>query len=273
MLNFFKTHILYNNDGYNGFITILFTAILMMFFEVVFFMNIGLNDIKKSLDILKNKLKVNIDKKLLGNEKYCNYLYKTIKTDHSNKIFNKYCKDNYNNNNNNNELNEYILKLKQSSEINNILGIGKTASIIYGTDIKSQVENIESILRSITDMSDPDIIISSLYDYYREHPEFAKSGGVIKNILKDKYNNEINNNAWELIIIVITILSTIIFMFKICDDPNKKSEISIKRVLWNFAFVFFGIVAYQIYFYYNIALKYQYYGNNYLELIDYYKNI
>lgn len=272
MLDFFKTHILYNNDGYNGFVTILFTAILTTFFEVVFFMNVGLNDIQRSLDGMKNKMKLNLDHKLLGSDKYCNYLFNTTKTKHSEDIFNKYCKDfkknQKKNNNNNDEINEFILKLKQSSQINNVLGLGGAASILYGSDIKSQVENIESILKSVTDISDPEILASSLYDYYRQHPEFAQSGNVVKNLLKDKYNNEINNNAWELIMFIITILCTIIFMFKMTSGNY---NFSIKRVIWNFVFVAFGIIAFQIYFYYNVATKYEFEGTNYAELIDFYK--
>jgi hypothetical protein len=271
MLDFFKTHILYDKDGYNGFVSILFTAILMTFFEVVFFMNVGLHDIQNGLDAIKNKLKINLDQKLLGSKKYCNYLYNTTRTKHSDEIFNKYCKKHNNKKNTKNmdvDINEFILKLKQSSQIDNTLG--GAASILYGTDIKSQVENIESIIKSVTNISDPEILISSLYDYYRMHPEFAQSNNVIKNLLKDKYNNEINNNAWELVIFIITILSTIIFMFKMSNPLH--SNLSFKRILWNFAFVTFGIIAFQIYFYYNVATQYQFEGTNYVELIDFYKS-
>jgi hypothetical protein len=269
MLNFFKNNILYNNDGYNGFVTILFTAILMTLFEVVFFMNIGLKDISLSLMHLKNKLKINLDSNLLGNQKYCNYLYNTTRTKHSDEIFDKHCqnfKKKHINNENNDEINEFILKLKQSTQINSVLG--GAASVLYGVDIKSQVENIESILKSVTDISDPEILISSLYDYYRQHPEFAKGNSVIKELLKNKFNTEVNNNAWELLIFITTILITIIFMFKTAPNSN---GFSAKRVLWNFAFITSGIIAFQIYFYYNVGTQYEFEGNELAELIDFYK--
>ena len=47
-------------------------------------------------DGLQNKIKTDLDAKLLGSDKYCNYLYNTIRTRHSNKIFDKYCKNKIN---------------------------------------------------------------------------------------------------------------------------------------------------------------------------------
>tara|TARA_Y100000389_G_scaffold3807_1_gene3666 strand:+ start:1888 stop:2709 length:822 start_codon:yes stop_codon:yes gene_type:complete len=268
MLDFFKTHILYNNDGYNGFVALLFTAILMALFEVLFFLNVGLKDVKSGLDGLQNKIKTDLDAKLLGSDKYCNYLYNTIRTRHSNKIFDKYCKNKINKKTkqeNENDYNELILKIKQSTQLSDI---GKTASVLYGTDVKSQVENIENILKSVTSISDPELLISSLYDYYREHPEFAHSNNVIKNLLKDKLNVEVERNAWELLVFVITILLTIIFMFRMTTN---KYNFSPSRVLWNFSTVAAGIISFQIYFYFNVASQYEYDGSDITELIDFYK--
>lgn len=269
MLNFFKNHILYNNDGYNGFVTILFTAILMTFFEVVFFMNIGLKDITNSLNALQNKFKLNLDSNLLGNQKYCNYLYNTTRTKHSDDVFNEYCQDFKNTQTkteNKAEINEFILKLKQSTQIDSKLG--NAAAILYGEDIDSKVNNIELILKSVTSISDPEILISSLYDYYRQHPELVQGNNVVKNLLKNKFNTEVNNNGWELIIFIITFLMTIIFMFK--TAPNTR-DFSMSRVLWRFAFVSSGIIAFQIYFYFNVAKKYVFEGDDLAELIDFYK--
>jgi hypothetical protein len=268
MLDFIKTHILNDSDGYNGFLTILCTAILMTFFEVVFFMNIGLNDINNSLSALQNKFKLNLDTKLLGNQKYCNYLYNTKRTKHSNDIFDKHCQNFKNkriNNDNENEteINEFILKLKQSTYIDSSM-----TSILYGEDIKSKVDNIQSILKSVTDISDPEILISSLYDYYKQHPEFIQGNNVIKNMLKHKFNTEVNNNAWELIVFIITILTTIISMQNMSPSLN---SFSTSRILWNLALTSSGIIGFQIYFYYNVASKYIYEGSELTELIDFYK--
>ena len=59
-------------------------------------------------------------------------------------------------------------------------------------------------------------------------------------------------------------------MFKMSNQLH--SNLSFKRVIWNFAFTTFGIIAFQIYFYYNVTTQYEIDGKNYLELIDFYKS-
>jgi len=264
MLNFFKKNILNDKEGINGFITILFTAIFITLFEIIFFINIGLKDVKAGINSLQNKLKLDIDEKLLGNDKYCNFLYNSIRTKHSNDIFDKFCKNKKNKKTKqeyNLEYNELLSSLKKSSTSNDLI------AVLNGTDLKTQTDNISNVLKSVSSISDPELLLSSLYDYYRSHPEIGQSNNVVKQMLQNKYNTEITRNAWELFVFIIAILLTIIFMFNMSNISNK---IEYNKVMWNFAFISACIAIFQINFFYNVAKKYQYEGNDTTEIIDYY---
>lgn len=192
MFNLFKVHIINDEEGYNGFITLLFTSLIMVIFKVIFFLNIGLPDVKNGIDSLKDDLKSTLDTKLLGSPDYCSFLRNTTRTKHSNEIYNKYC---------NNNFDDEIYKIKKNSKIPT-----------NTNDIFGQISNIEDILGSITNLSGG-VITSSLYDYYRKHPELIQSNNVIKNLLKDKFNTEVRRNAYELVFYIFSILSVIVITY------------------------------------------------------------
>lgn len=284
MREFINKHIYDNKDGINGLVTILFTALCITTFEILFFMNVGLKDIKTGIHTLKGQAKKAIDENLLGNKDYCEYLYNSKKTKHSQNIYDTYCKKNENiykkkektidltqkyNNIMSSIKNNY--KLLENNNLDSTFSnakLGKYGEIYHGYDAVSQLNNIETLITSLTDLVNPKILMSSIYDYYKKHPEFMQSSSVVKNLLSNKFNTEVNRNAWELLSFIFLIITSITGLYYLKADQN---QLDIKRILINFFFVSLFIIMFQIYFYFNVTKDYYYEGTELAEIIEYYK--
>tara|TARA_B110000263_G_scaffold142679_1_gene123869 strand:+ start:1767 stop:2642 length:876 start_codon:yes stop_codon:yes gene_type:complete len=288
MFDFIKRNLLNDRDGINGIITIILCAILLTTFEVLFFMNIGLPNIQSGLKLGLKKIKNEVDKKILGNKNYCKYLQNRLNsnsaTDHSKNIISNFC--------NNTDINEIIEKKQKAFEwhtaiekTNDIYNtfydnknshLGKYSYYFHDYDQISQFKTIENIIISIFDktenMANPDVITSSIYDYYRKHPEILKSSSVVKNILQNKFNEEVAMNSWELIGFLCSGFIIFTGMFKMLGNNH---FINWQGILQNVSFTVFFIIIFQIYFYKNVSMKYEYDGLSFDEIINYYikKNI
>lgn len=140
IVDFFSRNIIYNKDGYNGFLTILFTAILMTLFEIVFFTNVGMNDVRHGLKAVTERAKLNIDAKLLGNENYCRYLYNSKKrTKHSEKNLNKYCKD-----------------VPFDDRLSNVVSSSQIPTDPSMYDVNCEADNLKKVLTSSTNTPNVD---------------------------------------------------------------------------------------------------------------------
>lgn len=246
----YKARVIDDENGINGFVAIMITAILMILFEVFLFRFMGMNDIKNNLSGVKKTMMETVDERMLGNKKYCSYLLSSKnRTKHSDELYNKLCKDKYNTT----DLQKEIQNVTEYMSIDDVSDI----------DELIKFNNINKILNTMT--NDTDIIKYSFYDYFRKHPEFVLAYNKTNTDMKEKLNTELFLNGIELVLPFFIILI-------VARMTSKVKKLCWPNIIANVGLTILGLILFQLMFYFAVTMKYIYEGDKPEEVIKNFMN-
>lgn len=232
-------------DKINSFISVLLVAMALTLFEILFFNIIGAPDIKKSLTNVSKNIMRSLDTKVYSNYDYCAYLADALLSgEHaytSIDLFYKHCLSRYLKNDDNQA--ESIYHRIDDSEYNYdgkyFYKYNRPRQIGVGYELKN-------------------VLMPSLYHYYRKHPEFIQGVYYLSDKIIEEYNNELLYNALELLVL-ITILSFI--TISVYNRTHKENNLISKRNIISSCIITIScIMVFQVYFYRNVSVKYKYEG-------------